>query len=1398
LTDAAGTANADAMRDAEHQLFDVLARLIDPPLAPEDGEVDLPIEQQIESRFRQLPWAVEYAVIDWLHADDPGLFAKPPTDRFEHAFYPDAHDDLKNAGSYYAGRSFILDYQVSASYTGAWKAVSSRTGGLGLGADRIEAWMREQGLFEPNDDGLDAHLAVRAFIVNILVPAYGLGVLGRLRLGREFPDYPYVVDFLLDTGQGGVVIEVDGREYHDSARVGRDRFETDLKHQNRLRALGHTVFRYPARRILQEPETVIDELKQNVPWFKPVQAALVTEAGPHGRHDAENARIALAEEYCEWFRPVQLALLLALSRSPGQEVFRILDRASPRGLLDLVLRDLSYLADRVQKLFGVSASWPKRVAVVSGEPIHADLIDRYTHATLRGPDRLEGTGAFEVTREIASASCEATAAELVVDLRREGRIPIVPEGRKPDVLGRESKCAGVMQGRLDALSLPRPGDRNILRPVDLRKQLLDYFVRRLLRIPSLYHHWDEERPKRQERQYELLRRVLAGEDVFAIMPTGRGKSVAFQLPAMLLPGSALVISPLRALMRDQVDDLRLSRGWNSVRSVRYDLRGNVKDRAIDDFLRGRVRLLYISPERLQEKRFSTRLDQAAATAHVSFIAIDEAHCVSEWGHDFRLSYMEIPHFLKRIRKRQQGHSCPTVALTATASPPVQRDVCSILGLNPRDVRHKGHLIAEANIDRTELSLSVHCVDGSDYPRDRQKTLRTTLLRAVPTALRANHAFHWVGFANGSWRGRGAGVIFCLYKNPRGQTSWHDGVGAVRDHLLERAIVSADAVRLYAADSPHFCPACERDGRKNYTIRRVPKQRAHSAGEKVMQAISGRAGGDGTYLCSAGHTFSQPLFHTDWAGQLAETQYRFKKNEFPLLVTTKAYGMGIDHRGLRFVVHYGLPSSLESYYQEIGRAGRDDLQAHCALLVRLPDAECLEQFIERPITYAAYDEAADEEILPPCLFGKCRIQRQCPKEIGLPEPCDLSRQLIMLLDAYHKPETFAEGCADFWEQLVAKADGAGRVVYYVRGGGIKADKKFQKTHNYLFRLQQLELVRRFTLEYVPKQSKSSPVFDLRYHIQMNERVSLGHLERSRAARIAEIHALYREPPEGKTTEIADVYRPQVAQKCAPSAQGAPTRADIEEAVRQLFAATRAHVIKMRMESFAKLLRYVRSADACRRKELLGGMTAGVHGDDSFCCEFCDSRSCVPNLRFRRARAASPPDGLQFKDLFSKVAETFITQDLDDVQQVIQEAIERGIVDALQHQATTHIESDPDNLAANLMAAEAFAAKKRPDMHRYFRNFARVTNAERRDLTLAQLGYDQYFRHAPADAVRAFAMADTAFDSREGLLRLAEDAKSAELDRAERENLDWAILVKLNKEFSNAIVHPSLEEARAFFE
>lgn len=263
------------------------------------------------------------------------------------------------------------------------------------------------------------------------------------------------------------------------------------------------------------------------------------------------------------------------------------------------------------------------------------------------------------------------------------------------------------------------------------------------------------------------------------------------------------------------------------------------------------------------------------------------------------------------------------------------------------------------------------------------------------------------------------MIFCLYKDSHGQRSWHDGVGAVRDCLLAEDLIPDHAVALYASDSPGYCPDCRREGRLEYRIRRLTKADVTNDDDQ-----DGKAQG---FECANGHRFTEAEYDEQWDSHLSATQHNFKKNAFPLLIATKAYGMGIDHRGLRFIVHYGLPSSLEAYYQEIGRAGRDDRQAHCALMVRLPADVCVQKYLERPVTHEAFEEADDMEILPPCMTGTARTLRQCPREIGLPEPCDLSRQLMLMLEVYRKPDGFADGCAIAWAELVTQnADAEGRI------------------------------------------------------------------------------------------------------------------------------------------------------------------------------------------------------------------------------------------------------------------------------------------------------------------------------------------------------------------------------------
>lgn len=1352
------------------EIVELIARMIDPPVQlPEEGEYAS--KREVKRKFAQLPCAVEYALIRCLYERHPGwLRDEPKDDRSvpctDAHFCPGIEQDYQNAGTYYTGHSYILDFTFSDEYFSE-RARCLGSSSLNTSSASVDEWMEKHGLFETTEDNPDPHFAERAFIVNVFVPAYGADALSAVNPQNTFEQFSYQVDFLIATPRGCVVVEVDGREYHDPLRIGVDRFEYERRRENDIQSLGYPIFRYPARRILQEPQLVIAELKRHIHsiWNGQIQLFGSPRLPEKPRQEdlKESIDIQLTEGYGKWFRPVQLALLLALSKAAGIERFRIVERNCPCGLLFFALLDLSLLVRQASKLYDLPVSMPRYVELCI--PKHAfdselfqQLTALYSEAISRGPEQFYPLEEF-LTFQVKTSTEEdrySQGCELVVDLEREGRIPLLPEGPAyPDVLGRESANIATLRARLKAMSLR---ERNEVKPQCLEKRLLDYFARRFLRIPSLYHHYDPSHPNKELRQYELVRRVLQGESVLGIMPTGRGKSVAFQLPAMLLPGGVLVISPLRALMKDQLDDLRYNRGFNSVESIRYDMKREEKDKAVEDFVNGFTNLLYVSPERLQEIKFSSELARAASRVQISFLAIDEAHCVSEWGHDFRLSYLHIPIFLDSLKEMQGGTLCPILALTATATPPVRRDVCSILKLSSRDAREGGNLVAESNIDRTELSFSVHPVEGDWYPVDRQDVLIDVLTRVLPRALGTNHGFSWRDFSNGGWAEKGAGVIFCIYARPQGQTSWQDGVGAVRDSLLAREVIPDENMRLYASQAPRYCPTCFGEGVLTYAIRNVPR------GERDEDDT-----GDGGSLmcCSNGHSFNRAAFNEDWDEQLTETQQAFKANEIPLLVSTKAFGMGIDHRGLRFIVHYGFSSSIESYYQEVGRGGRDGSQAHCALIVRPPHEVCLKNLLEK--------EHQDEDIaLPPCMSGLSFRNRTCPPEIGLPEPCDFSRQLRFVLEYYEKPEGFAEKCAALWADLAVKQpDPEGRIEKYVCGGGVAGAGRLQKTQNYLFRLQQLGLVARFMLRYRPHRNH----FDVLFNVWMEHNPSLESMLGSLRSSLIEVWSVPEETPNpmnlSRHEREADSKLEELFDQ-GPTARKRRLEQDqVESAVLALFSEVRRYVLKMRLRLLSHLINYVKSEDQCRRKELLGAMTGQSDEGFSHACKFCDSNACVPDVAFTQMLATAAPDSGQHQDIFAAEDDALRSEDLDKFEWALTEAEHQGVVGAIGYQAVARLEFDPDNPIANLAAAESY--RRNPDRnlrrsaHGFFRECARIANIERKDRVLSKRGYSGYLEFDRSEAIRTFARTDSAFDNKEDMSMMDADAGSSDLTEEERVSL-----------------------------
>lgn len=352
-------------------------------------------------------------------------------------------------------------------------------------------------------------------------------------------------------------------------------------------------------------------------------------------------------------------------------------------------------------------------------------------------------------------------------------------------------------------------------------------------------------------QIEIISRSLALQDVIGLLQTGGGKSLCYQMAALLQPGLTIIVEPLRSIMLDQTENLRQMQ-IDFIAHIASDQETKTREETIEQMAQGKCLMVFISPERFQIRNFRNRLQELCLHTTVQYLVIDEVHCVSEWGHDFRPSYLDLAHKAQSLCVRH-GHAPSIIALTGTASWVVLNDIQREI-----DVTGDESIISPDSFDRPELKFEVIKRESVDKPFALMGKLRS-----LPQSFGMT--------ADLFFQSENAGIIFCPHVNGE------FGIESVA-RLITLNLPEVSPIGVYAGD--------------------MPKSRHN---------------------------------RREWDKEKIANQEAFKRNKLPLMVTTKAFGMGIDKRNIRYTIHYNIPTSLEAFYQECGRAGRDGENAQCAII-----------------------------------------------------------------------------------------------------------------------------------------------------------------------------------------------------------------------------------------------------------------------------------------------------------------------------------------------------------------------------------------------------------------------------------------------------------------------------------
>ena len=628
------------------------------------------------------------------------------------------------------------------------------------------------------------------------------------------------IDFLVHSpGIEPFVIEIDGPEHRNSIGVDQQR-DSSLR-----RSTGMDVIRVTNREITPGPSEKLEQIKQR---FRVDDGTSNNKRSSDG--SSGHARFADFARTCSTASKIQFVIAKAVERGwlTGDEWN--LDISSGGSVVAAAVLDALQMYTAYDMLYG-GKSRPDRCRLQTDDgKVHAWRFNE--RQWLEIEDSEFGEADVSILVESDSSPYDKLARRDVDFIVRPAFLPV--------------------DFSVDLHSdFPRkPIEAETL---DIAEPALTFFLQNVFR-------------KRNFRQGQGLSvwRTLRQEDSIVLLPTGGGKSIIYQLSGMLMPGITLVIDPIVALIEDQVEGLRRY-GIERVTGISSALGQTERQAILRRAERGEFQFILMAPERLQSPEFRGTVGTLRSSSLISLAVIDEAHCVSEWGHEFRPAYLRLADTLRKICRDLSGTEPPLLALTGTASRAVLRDMMIELGI---DQSQSDNVIRPDSFDRKELKFEIR----------RERTLGTGMnaLRGVLQTLPRRFSDLPTQFFNSRGRKTSSGIVFVRTVNSR---DW--GLNAT-----SRAVSDVTQARV------------------------------------------------GTY---SGGTVPGGYQAEEWEHVKRQNAREFKDNTVPTLVATKAFGMGIDKPNIRYVIHNGMPGSIESFYQEAGRAGRDGKTAWCIAVTSEFDA-----------------------------------------------------------------------------------------------------------------------------------------------------------------------------------------------------------------------------------------------------------------------------------------------------------------------------------------------------------------------------------------------------------------------------------------------------------------------------